>query len=100
MKQKLRHEIHEIIMSEIKIEKEVPLPSGNRKIRRFGKWVGLFRNMVVGDSFIAPAMSLSSIYASCKRNGWKVKIRVQPDSFRSKERFVRVWLLKVISKKI
>ncbi len=66
--------------NEIKIEKGVPLPPKKPTGNRRGRWVDVVRNMEIGDSVLLPGHAMTSIYAACKRNGWKVLVQVQPDN--------------------
>jgi hypothetical protein len=79
--------------SEITIEKGIPLPPQKQPGNRFGCWVGLIRQMEIGDSFLVPATAMSAIYPSCKRNGWKIRTQTQPIKPGQKITSLRVWLV-------
>jgi hypothetical protein len=53
---------------------------------RGAKWANLIRSMEIGDSVLVVKRAMSSIYPTCRRNGWKVRIQSQPDG-----RTVRLW---------
>ena len=80
----------------IKIERGIPVPpakmAGNRWARG-GRWATALRAMALGDSFLAPARALQTIYSLCKRNGWKIRMQTQPKRGRDKLSIVRIWLL-------
>ena len=59
------------------VESGVPMPDRPRgnKTARGAKYASALREMAEGDSFVIPATKLPTIYAACKRNGWKVQVR-------------------------
>ncbi|HOA61602.1 MAG TPA: hypothetical protein PKK57_09610 [Verrucomicrobiota bacterium] len=81
---------------EIKIEKGVPLPPAKAPGNRYGCWVDVIRRMEIGDSIVVPAPAMSSIYPSCKRNGWKIRTQSQPFQRGDKIARLRVWLVAVL----
>ncbi len=72
--------------NEIKIEKGIPLPPTKPAGNRRGRWVDIVRNMEIGDSVLLPGHAMTSIYAACRRNGWKVRVQLQSD-----DRSLRLW---------
>ena len=66
-------------INEIIIEKGIPLPPIRPVGNRYGRWVDIVRQMEIGDSVVLPRKVLGSIYAACRRHGWKVRIQTQPD---------------------
>lgn len=68
---------------EIKIEKGIPMPQRNQ-----GKWINLFRNMKVGDSFECEERYRNSMSACASR----IKIKVSVHQTTPGK--VRVWRVK------
>ena len=81
---------------EITIEKGIPLPPEKQVGNRWGKgakWSQTLRNMEIGDSFLATADRMSAIYATCKRNGWKIRTLTLPYVPGQKIATLRIWLV-------
>lgn len=74
------------------IEKGIPIPNTKPVGNRWGrgaKWVALIGSMEVGDSVLVENVKLSSIYTTCRRKGWKIRVQIQEDW-----NYRRVWRLK------
>ena len=74
--------------NEIKIEKNIPLPSRLVCRERGGRWVDLLRRMEIGDSIVLTIPEYSRFHINCRRLGWKVVCQKQPDEIHN-----RVWLV-------
>ena len=86
-------------INDIKIEKGILLPPEKQVGNRWGqgaKWAQNLCRMEIGDSFLAPANRLSAIYATCKRNGWKIRTQTQPHVPGEKIATLRIWLVAVL----
>lgn len=64
----------------VKLEKNVPIPPRRGREAKY-PW----RQMKVGDSFVAPAAIRGCFYASAKRFGYKIRVAVEGKNN------VRVW---------